>query len=67
MIARQDLAFLPAGRTALWPSLSATLRSWLERRAQRRTLLALDDCMLKDIGLSRAEAWQEGTKPFWQR
>ncbi len=29
---------------------------WLERRRQRRQLLQLSDEMLKDIGLSRADA-----------
>jgi uncharacterized protein YjiS (DUF1127 family) len=33
---------------------------------QRRALLALDDRMLKDIGISRADALQEGNKPFWR-
>lgn len=34
---------------------------------QRRELLALDNAMLKDIGISRADALQEGNKPFWRR
>lgn len=67
MIARQDLALFTAGRPTERPSLLATLLRWQERHAQRRALLALDDDMLKDIGLSRAEAWQEASKPFWQR
>ena len=37
-----------------------------ERRRQRLALLALSDHMLKDIGLSRTDAIQEGTKPFWR-
>ena len=45
----------------------APLFEKLRRHAQRRALVALDDDMLKDIGLSRAEAWQEASKPFWQR
>jgi uncharacterized protein YjiS (DUF1127 family) len=39
---------------------------WLERRRQRRALLSLNDHLLKDIGVSRAEAWLEGQKPFWR-
>jgi uncharacterized protein YjiS (DUF1127 family) len=46
--------------------LLATLERWAERRRQRRALLALDHHLLKDIGLSTADAWQEGTKPFWR-
>lgn len=33
---------------------------------QRRELLALDDRTLKDIGISRADAFREGSKPFWR-
>jgi uncharacterized protein YjiS (DUF1127 family) len=42
------------------------LERWVERRRQRRALLALDDALLKDIGLSAADAWREGSKPFWR-
>lgn len=33
---------------------------------QRRALLRLDDAMLKDLGISRVDALQEGSKPFWR-
>ena len=33
---------------------------------QRRTLLSLDAAMLKDLGISRVDALQEGRKPFWR-
>jgi len=36
------------------------------RHRSRRDLLALDDHMLKDIGISRADAVREGDKPFWR-
>lgn len=39
--------------------------TWHERSEQRRSLRHLDDRMLADIGLSRAEAEREGKKPFW--
>ena len=32
----------------------------------RKTLSKLDDNMLKDIGLTRAEAEKEAAKPFWK-
>ncbi|MFL5336549.1 MAG: DUF1127 domain-containing protein [Geminicoccaceae bacterium] len=48
-------------------SLFGALERWSERRRQRRALLQLDDKLLKDIGLSYADAWQEGSKPFWRR
>jgi uncharacterized protein YjiS (DUF1127 family) len=46
--------------------LLATLERWAERHRQRRALLELSNSMLKDIGLSYADAWQEGRKPFWR-
>jgi uncharacterized protein YjiS (DUF1127 family) len=42
------------------------VETWLQRRRQRRALLELSDHVLKDIGISRSEALQEGRKPFWQ-
>jgi uncharacterized protein YjiS (DUF1127 family) len=39
---------------------------WAEVSRQRRALLALSDDMLKDIGISRAQADIEGSKPFWR-
>lgn len=43
-----------------------TLMLWSERRRQRQALAGLDDAMLKDIGLSRADALFEADKPFWR-
>lgn len=37
-----------------------------ERRRSRYQLMRLDDRMLKDIGISRADALFEGQKPFWR-
>ena len=42
------------------------LMTWHEKARQRRQLLALSDDMLKDIGISRADANYEGSKPFWR-
>jgi uncharacterized protein YjiS (DUF1127 family) len=39
---------------------------WLERARQRRQLAELSDHMLRDIGLTRADAWAESEKPFWR-
>ena len=46
--------------------LVARVEDWLERRRQRRALLALDDKLLKDIGLGPSDAWREAHKPFWR-
>jgi uncharacterized protein YjiS (DUF1127 family) len=40
----------------LLTGLVVKLQGYAEYRRQRRALMALDDHMLKDIGLSRAEA-----------
>jgi uncharacterized protein YjiS (DUF1127 family) len=42
------------------------LAAWSERVRQRRELLRFDDHMLRDIGLSRADALAEADKPFWR-
>lgn len=38
----------------------------LLRRKTRRELAKLPDYLLKDIGVSRADALQEADKSFWQ-
>jgi uncharacterized protein YjiS (DUF1127 family) len=50
-----------AGRRIL-----ARLRQWRGRARDRAELAALDDRMLADIGISRAEAEFLGRKPFWR-
>ncbi|BCA26455.1 DUF1127 domain-containing protein [Metapseudomonas otitidis] len=40
-------------------------RFWL-RLSTRKALLELDEHALKDIGLTRAQALEEGLKPFWR-
>jgi len=39
---------------------------WTERARSRRSLLALDDRMLHDIGIDRATAEHEAAMPFWR-
>lgn len=39
---------------------------WQERAEQRAALARLSDRMLKDIGISRAAANREVSKPFWR-
>ena len=43
-----------------------TFDLWMARVQQRRDLLALDDRMLRDVGVNRAEAAAEAEKPFWR-
>ena len=41
------------------------LFTWQERISQRHHLMSLDDRMLGDLGLSRADVAREMEKPFW--
>jgi len=62
-----NLGFGTARRERKVSALQLLLRfeAWLDRRATRRTLYKLDDHMLADIGLSRADV--EGiNSSFWQ-
>jgi len=47
----------------------ALVELWAARRRQRQALalLAEDDHLLDDIGVSRGEALGETAKPFWRR
>jgi len=44
----------------------ATLRVWTERWRHRVRLRELDDSMLRDVGISRADVEREAAKPFWR-
>lgn len=55
------------------PGIGAMLRrlgrgvaAWQERARMRRGLAAMDDRLLRDIGLTRAQAHREYDKPFWR-
>jgi uncharacterized protein YjiS (DUF1127 family) len=50
-----------AVRHAAWSVLS-----FRERMEQRQALLRLNDNLLKDIGLTRADVEWECSKPFWR-
>ena len=69
---RHDKA--PAARAAgdfmqsLWRAvqrMAVTLLRWQELAHERYALMELDDRLLKDIGLSRADAVREARRPFW--
>lgn len=42
------------------------LWEWRRRYRSRHQLKMMSDHMCKDIGISRADAWREGRKPFWK-
>lgn len=43
-----------------------TLLDWQQRASQRRELSGLDPSFLKDMGIDRATAYREASKPFWR-
>jgi uncharacterized protein YjiS (DUF1127 family) len=51
--------------------MCATVERWMKRSHQRRTLYEIaernDHHLLKDIGVSREEAFREAGKPFWRQ
>ena len=61
---------IPSRHRGSWLDLLAAgfgiVLTWQERAAQRAHLAAIDDHLLKDMGLTRAEAMKESRKPFWR-
>jgi uncharacterized protein YjiS (DUF1127 family) len=57
-------SLLAMTRRVLVGTVEMLLR-WQELSMQRRRLLELDAHMLKDIGISRADAVCEANRPFW--
>jgi uncharacterized protein YjiS (DUF1127 family) len=53
-------------RTRWLDEVSNVLMRWLDASRSRQTLDELDDHLLRDIGLTRAEARRESAKFFWQ-
>ena len=52
------------GDAAQW--VLATLCQWHRRSREREQISQMDERMLKDIGITRAEALRLGSKPFWR-
>jgi uncharacterized protein YjiS (DUF1127 family) len=59
------IALSTPGSSTKWPGLIAHLRHLITLRRERRALAAMEDHMLKDIGLTRAEALEEAAQPLW--
>jgi uncharacterized protein YjiS (DUF1127 family) len=47
-------------------ALARLISTWRQRSRQRQALAELDDRLLRDVGLSRADAARECAKPFWR-
>jgi uncharacterized protein YjiS (DUF1127 family) len=54
----------PPATRGVWP---AWLRTMLDRSAERRQLLALEERDLRDIGLAPSEALALAQLPLWHR
>lgn len=46
--------------------IAVTMDTMVTRHRSRLHLESLDDRMLKDIGVSRADVSRESSKPFWR-
>jgi uncharacterized protein YjiS (DUF1127 family) len=54
---------------AAWASLgrlAELISTWRQRSAERRHLHGLNEYMLKDLGISRADVDRETSKRYWQ-
>ena len=54
------------GLSTLIVNAMDTVLDWQDRARQRRHLGEMDDHLLRDIGLSRADLEYESSKPFWR-
>jgi uncharacterized protein YjiS (DUF1127 family) len=64
-IAPPQIGLRSAARDALVRVVEALL-AWHDRARERRALMQLSDQMLRDIGISRAEARGEAAKRSWR-
>ena len=55
----------PASAGHLITRAFLSLERALTVRKERRTLLALNDVALKDLGVGRGDAYAEASRPFW--
>ncbi len=52
-------------RALTWTTVAGVVRTAWRRRRTRHAIVGLDKFLLKDIGVSYAEAEAEANKPFW--
>jgi uncharacterized protein YjiS (DUF1127 family) len=67
LVPRSGLAhIIAADLIPLLDRVVETPIAWLERMRERRQLAGLNDDMLKDIGVTRADVEHVVEKPFWR-
>lgn len=54
------------GLNSLIEAAANHMVSWHARSEQRQHLMELDDRLLRDLGMTRADAIVEARKPFWR-
>jgi uncharacterized protein YjiS (DUF1127 family) len=42
------------------------IRTWRRRAYERQMLAGMNDQLLRDIGITRCDAMNEASKPFWR-
>lgn len=59
MLARSSRSLVGGDASSGFAGLVEWIFDRMEKRRQRRQLAGLDDHLLKDIGISRADVWRE--------
>ncbi len=67
VIAPRGSGGLRASPRRLLAAIFGTLLTWQKRAAERAHLARLDERMLRDMGITRAEAEREASLPFWRK
>jgi uncharacterized protein YjiS (DUF1127 family) len=62
---RTDVSLRSSSRGSALLRVVAMIEMAVERRRSRLALLEMSDAQLKDIGISRSEAYREASRPFW--
>ncbi|MDX1711648.1 MAG: DUF1127 domain-containing protein [Rhodovibrionaceae bacterium] len=51
----------------VFAAIANRVLTWQERASQRAQLAAMDDRLLRDMGIHPMDAMREAEKPFWRR
>ena len=62
---RMEADMAEARNRTSFTSVLTWIETRLQRRRSRRLLLEMSDEQLKDIGVSRADAYREASRPMW--
>ncbi|MEL6266942.1 MAG: DUF1127 domain-containing protein [Pseudomonadota bacterium] len=65
-VGRVPHPFAGTARRVTLARLATMIVVWQQRMRARRRLAEMNDHALRDIGLTRDQAWEEAAKPFWR-